>query len=840
MVSTQERAMRLAVRLYTSAKAATFRASVSSAYTGMFRSDAQQSHEPWTLFVRFQMWAARAAFEEKYGGGAVLAEGEEKVAADAIGFVEEDVEGDVVRPVDPADLGRAGVVVTVNQRNDWLHRGCRLRFLDLWGYSQYVTRVDMPLGGEEKLGDNDFLFEAHYGISATSVQRYCPRERPPKLPVVEGFRCPTAEADPEMNALFKSVLFQTCECTAAGADGRCDKLLPYEKLGCRRGFGDVWKKWEMKLTKRAQKFERFCAHHQVYPTLCVVEELQAVGRLPGGSVGHVRRWWQAYEALEVVRNIDAIAAAKGRPRRPLQLAGLEEDAGERRAAEAGEGGWFRDGDSGRTGCEERGGLKPGKDGLLRPDHDVRDAEVEGYAAYRYSTQSKKAGRDLAAVRGVMGGPDPAEVYRVARQRIESRAQRGEPTQWTLGCQQPPPGDDCWCLDDPMTTVRGMKEKWNEEEAAWQEKRHAGVDVAEGAKVAGGGVPREVREGTAEVKRVYWAQKGWDLACAAHLNDDQGDAAALQCEAMVRREAGDEEFQSLLLLFGEGGTGKTWVANGVIRPLARLMRGMAGERGLCHSNAAARVLGDDATTCHMAIAAARDQKFDLRSLDGGGASTKAGRGLGGCVRAWGTQLRPGASSVRGRGVGLPLCRTVPWASVLHWRWGVRADVFHAALCPDLGRDRLEKLTPEWRNILGLVLDECGAMGAALVHSVAYCATLGRANAHDLDRAKYCQQPFGRIASVVLQGDYMQLPPVQTQGLAHHILETSSANGPNSLATQGAWEIYRRVRNLVRARPGIEISSAPQQPPQPPGHLSLRGDSANSPSASRSGSAACPSC
>jgi hypothetical protein len=76
------------------------------------------------------MWAGQAAFEDRYGGGVAYAEGEEKIAADTIAFVEEDEADGTVRQVDAADTSRRGVVVMENQRNDWVHRGPEKAFLD--------------------------------------------------------------------------------------------------------------------------------------------------------------------------------------------------------------------------------------------------------------------------------------------------------------------------------------------------------------------------------------------------------------------------------------------------------------------------------------------------------------------------------------------------------------------------------------------------------------------------------------------------------------------------------------------------------------------------------------
>jgi hypothetical protein len=79
--------------------------------------------------------------------------------------------------VDAADTSRRGVVVTrTTWRDDWLHRGPELAFLDLWGYIQHVTRTEMPLGGEKQMADNEYKFAEHYILRSSIVQRYCPTE----------------------------------------------------------------------------------------------------------------------------------------------------------------------------------------------------------------------------------------------------------------------------------------------------------------------------------------------------------------------------------------------------------------------------------------------------------------------------------------------------------------------------------------------------------------------------------------------------------------------------------------------------------------------------------------
>jgi len=57
----------------------------------------------------------------------------------------------------------------VDQRNDWLHRGPEKAFLDLWGYSQHVTRTEMPAGGEKKKAEHEYTFAEHYSLFSSKV-----------------------------------------------------------------------------------------------------------------------------------------------------------------------------------------------------------------------------------------------------------------------------------------------------------------------------------------------------------------------------------------------------------------------------------------------------------------------------------------------------------------------------------------------------------------------------------------------------------------------------------------------------------------------------------------------
>lgn len=84
--------------------------------------------------------------------------------------------------------------------------------------------------------------------------------------------------------------------------------------------------------------------------------------------------------------------------------------------------------------------------------------------------------------------------------------------------------------------------------------------------------------------------------------------------------------------------------------------------------------------------------------------------------------------------------------------------------EIGNDkRTEASKLFWEHALALVLDEFGMLGADLFHSLLQTIGMGKDKVNGYDKASYLKEPFGRIASVHLQGDFMQLPPVMRQGV-----------------------------------------------------------------------------
>jgi hypothetical protein len=139
----KEIAAQLTIKLHTAAKQAGFNAAITQCYTSLYHKESQCSHEPWTLHIRFALWAARAAYADTYGS--IATDPIEGVAADVCAFITNDAEGQETSCSPVADNATAKLVTT-NQKDDYLHRGTasELGDMGILHYSQVVTRVDMP------------------------------------------------------------------------------------------------------------------------------------------------------------------------------------------------------------------------------------------------------------------------------------------------------------------------------------------------------------------------------------------------------------------------------------------------------------------------------------------------------------------------------------------------------------------------------------------------------------------------------------------------------------------------------------------------------------------------
>jgi hypothetical protein len=154
------------------------------------------------------------------------------------------------------------------------------------------------------------------------------------------------------------------------------------------------------------------------------------------------------------------------------------------------------------------------------------------------------------------------------------------------------------IDDVITSQTKAKE---DSTAAWVKARTERAPEEDSARTERTTIPKHpTQEGSVEETLHAVARDGRELVKRATLNRSQRHGAALQVDAMLRNYAGDLDASIVLIQIGPGGAGKTHGQNKVVRPLAVKLRGPSGERGLCQANAAARVLGQGAMTCHAFI------------------------------------------------------------------------------------------------------------------------------------------------------------------------------------------------------------------------------------------------
>jgi hypothetical protein len=151
------------------------------------------------------------------------------------------------------------------------------------------------------------------------------------------------------------------------------------------------------------------------------------------------------------------------------------------------------------------------------------------------------------------------------------------------------------MDD---VIAGQTKAKEDSMAAWVKARTERAPEEDSARTT---IPKHpTQEGSVEETLHAIARDGRELVKGATLNRSQRHGAALQVDAMLRRHVGDVDAHIVLIQVGPGGSGKTHGQNKVVRPLAIKLRGPSGERGLCQANAAARVLGHGAMTCHAFI------------------------------------------------------------------------------------------------------------------------------------------------------------------------------------------------------------------------------------------------
>ena len=98
---------------------------------------------------------------------------------------------------------------STNAADDYAHRGSDLLAMPMYVYRMYVRR---ELRGNRRAapGGTLFEFEPHYPLARGYVQKM--RVDRMNVPTIDGFQCPTWRQDPELNSLFKAMLFTPWVC----------------------------------------------------------------------------------------------------------------------------------------------------------------------------------------------------------------------------------------------------------------------------------------------------------------------------------------------------------------------------------------------------------------------------------------------------------------------------------------------------------------------------------------------------------------------------------------------------------------------------------------------------
>ncbi len=146
------------------------------------------------------------------------------------------------------------------------------------------------------------------------------------------------------------------------------------------------------------------------------------------------------------------------------------------------------------------------------------------------------------------------------------------------------------------------------------------------------------------------------------------------------------------------------------------------------------------------------------------------GSGGTGKTW-TQnevLRPLVQEILGHGAERGLCMSNSACRVL----GKGAMTIHKAMhakkgqkltAADIRVKSQEVAAAQWSNVLMTVIDEFGMLGAMVLHALMEYVSLGREGVDGYERAKYLEEPLGRMCLLILQGDFMQLDAVMAQGV-----------------------------------------------------------------------------
>ncbi len=624
------------IRLTTSANKALLKKLPEMAFQMLFGHDCYCSHSTWTIFCKgIVALAFQASTAVRTGRGdlwddaaAADIEVEPPVDDDDAGGDAGSVMGHLGEsrgtfcPVrarraqrartggDEHDEGGAGQYFRVAAEHDlktnWLHRGDREPLFSM-GIYHYAMYVHTAYGDPSRVDVADFVtypFADTHPAAATRVQKLRVGTTF-MVPRLFGFTMPTKFKDAETNAMFKSVLLRPLRAVEHAAP-----WVPYKGIvGPGGEFKRSWEDWWQKQLRLLWQYEecerragKWFTLEDIDLTLAPESPLDERRARPSAAE-FMARW-----TAEVATNMDLGAEAKGRPRTRVRPDGKEFEPEEIRAVDAQTPGHGAAEDGPDDGS---GPPKPADDGEVDEAWAQMQArfpippgellKVAMYEGYRGSSRSLKYKEQFVAGYGKQHDP---------RHRIRSE----------VGTKPfvPMQGLRDLTFDDIRRDQIAVLKKKKPAVILEQSVARGVVGIMSGRVQADDG-PLAARidevmpctTAPALRPRDYAAQLMAEVARRDNnpvvFSQEQTDVIALIVGKMEeilcardmvsRGETPTRVSQLVLLLHGQGGTGKTEVV-ALIRRILKRFFGHGGDIAAAQSNSAARVIGGQ--TIHSAF------------------------------------------------------------------------------------------------------------------------------------------------------------------------------------------------------------------------------------------------
>ena len=497
-----------------------------------------------------------------------------------------------------------------NQCIDWLHRGCRERLASM-GMYVYSTYVYTAHADPDEHNDNDFhvyRFADTHPAAGKRVQKLRVNEMF-KVPRLFGFTMPREDAEPEKNALFKSVLFKPVVAESS------DQVEAFRTLVDQAGsFQGPWQQWFRLQRIMADRFYKLQSAAGKLFTIADID-VSALEMQDSWSNARVRPSAAEFVAkivVEVVTNMDMATEAKSRPRQQSRPDAKEYERDEIGAVIQREA----------EGLQPEPGMPAGPGRQVDPDeiqeeemlkqtmapHPVPDGDLLQVAfarEYNATSATIDVKKEFDSTFGLAQCPRQLSSGQETRQDYEGK-QVGPELFNKLREQQDALFD--YRKQGAASVEDAEPSPVINRTVTEDEDRPSATFVSE-ADSRPGGYALQLIEKAAQREdnpvRLSQDQKDFVAVVAAKIED----ILAFKARSPESVAPGDKVPKAVMLLHGQGGSGKTEVVLIVRQLLAHFQ---VGEMAVAATNSAARVI--EGETVHSALVLPRSSSLNLRALD----------------------------------------------------------------------------------------------------------------------------------------------------------------------------------------------------------------------------------